>query len=288
MKTLLVINGGALGDFILSLPAMIGLRKYLQHHIFIGVTKFIYYDIIKDTNIFDIFFDINSRVFIPLFTGDKLPPELRNISEAVLWLTNADNIREMLEREGAHPVITISTVPESTVHAARFYLQKLSKHYPLIIPENLNEMFPVSAIGKKYILIHPGSGSPDKNWSIQLFKKVASLLSQITSYPIRFIVGPTEKEGGLPDLLSDHELIKPPGIDQLITLLKDGALYIGNDSGVSHLAAVLGVFSIVLYKTTDPAVWGTIGRKTRNIFETDERKIFNRIKEVLKADKFIE
>lgn len=288
MKTLLIVHGGAMGDFILSLPAIIGLRKFLRHHIFIGVTKLIYHDIIIDIDIFDNIYDINSRAFIPLFTGNKLPSELRNISEVVLWLTNADNIREMLQREGASPVIIIPTIPKLRIHAARYYLQKLSKYYPLIMPKDLHEMFPVTPIRKKYIFVHAGSGSPFKNWSIQLFKKVASLLSQKSLYPIKFIIGPTEKENGLSDMLSDHELITPKSINQLITILKDTALYIGNDSGVSHLAAMLGVFSIVLYKTTDPAIWGTIGQKTYNIFETNEDKIFDRINEVLKEGKFIE
>ena len=47
MKTLLIIHGGALGDFILALPAMISLRKYLPYHLLVGIINPVCYYILK-------------------------------------------------------------------------------------------------------------------------------------------------------------------------------------------------------------------------------------------------
>ena len=79
----------------------------------------------------------------------------------------------------------------------------------------------------------------------------------------------------------------PPGIDlpedvEALARLQAGAsLYIGNDSGASHLAGVLGTPTIALYKVTDPEVWGVMGRRVTNLKAENEDSALQQIREYL-------
>ncbi|MCJ7618324.1 MAG: hypothetical protein MUO43_17485, partial [Desulfobacterales bacterium] len=78
----------------------------------------------------------------------------------------------------------------------------------------------------------------------------------------------------------------PEDVEKLANLLADASLYIGNDSGVSHLAWILGVPTIVFYKTTDPEVWGTMGRKAAHIKASNEKSALNKILKILSSEKW--
>ena len=68
----------------------------------------------------------------------------------------------------------------------------------------------------------------------------------------------------------------------LADLLSRASLYIGNDSGVSHLAGFTGTPTIALYKTTDPKIWGVLGKKVTHIPADDEKSALRMIQEYLK------
>ena len=72
-------------------------------------------------------------------------------------------------------------------------------------------------------------------------------------------------------------------IERLANLLADTSLYIGNDSGVSHFAGILGVPAIVFYKITDPEVWGALGRNVAHIKASNEKSALNSIFKFLPA-----
>jgi len=79
------------------------------------------------------------------------------------------------------------------------------------------------------------------------------------------------------------ELIeRPKDVKALAYLLSHASLYIGNDSGVSHLAGFVGTQAIVLYKTTDPKIWGALGRNVTHIPTDEEESALRMIQECLK------
>jgi hypothetical protein len=114
----------------------------------------------------------------------------------------------------------------------------------------------------KRILIHPGSGSLRKNWPPANFTALARRLRREGMMP-EFIVGPAE-----------HHLMKkikapqeawtvhtPATLGALRTLLDGGDGYVGNDAGVSHLAAFLGLPTLALFGPSDPVRWRPRGRR---------------------------
>jgi heptosyltransferase III len=112
----------------------------------------------------------------------------------------------------------------------------------------------------RFLAVHPGSGSPDKNWPVPRFAEAARALSP--SRPWLLVVGPADEAadralGATPDVVPARSL--PPRV--LGTVLREAGCYLGHDSGVSHLAAAFGAPVLALFGPTDPAVWAPVGRR---------------------------
>jgi len=107
-------------------------------------------------------------------------------------------------------------------------------------------------------LLHPGAGSPRKRWPLENFLQLASGIGAAGDRP-EMIIGPAET-----DIL---ENIRPHGlhlhvlkdIGGLLRLLQTAAGFIGNDSGVAHLAACLGLPTTVIYTASDAKRWRPAG-----------------------------
>jgi heptosyltransferase-3 len=95
-------------------------------------------------------------------------------------------------------------------------------------------------------VIHPFSGSTKKNWPLDSFRVVASRLD----LPVRWSAGPEEVL---------DEAVRFDDLYRLGCWLATGRVYIGNDSGITHLAAAVGTPVVAIFLTTDPAVWAPRG-----------------------------
>ncbi|MBI5084159.1 MAG: hypothetical protein HZB13_06125 [Acidobacteria bacterium] len=94
---------------------------------------------------------------------------------------------------------------------------------------------------------HPSfPGSRKKNWPLERFQEVARLLP----FPVRWCAGPDEHLEGA---------VRFDTLSALIPWLASARLFIGNDSGVSHLAAACGVPVVAIFGPTDPRVWSPRG-----------------------------
>jgi ADP-heptose:LPS heptosyltransferase len=110
-------------------------------------------------------------------------------------------------------------------------------------------------------LLHPGSGGPSKRWPLDRFLDLADWL-RAQGHPVGVLTGPAEEEefeetcGN-----SGFVAVRPPNLNALAGVLASASLYIGNDSGPTHLAAALGVPTVALFGPTDPRIWGPRGRR---------------------------
>jgi hypothetical protein len=112
------------------------------------------------------------------------------------------------------------------------------------------------------VLIHPGSGSPEKCWPLESFLELAAGL-QSRGQRVRFMIGPAEQErwsrGNLQRLAGAAAVLDEPDICAAAEPLMSAAGFIGNDSGVTHLAGWLGLPTVAIFTSTAPAVWSPIG-----------------------------
>src|SRR5581483_12178965 len=106
---------------------------------------------------------------------------------------------------------------------------------------------------ENFAVIHPFSGSPRKNWPLDRFRRLASSLERVM--PVRWCAG--RQDPPLPEAVCIDDLYA------LACWLARARLYIGNDSGITHLAAAVGTPVLALFGPTDPAVWGPRGENVR-------------------------
>jgi heptosyltransferase III len=112
----------------------------------------------------------------------------------------------------------------------------------------------------RYMIMLPGSGSPAKNWPAEHFIALAkALASRIRSM---VILGPAESTletlftaSGLPTVSNDD-------LAEVAALARLSRAFVGNDSGVSHLAAAAGATGLAIFGPTDPARWRPLGTTT--------------------------
>jgi ADP-heptose:LPS heptosyltransferase len=115
-----------------------------------------------------------------------------------------------------------------------------------------------------FLALHPRSGSAVKNWPADRFAELVARHSG--GRPWLLIEGPADAAAAetlarVPGALRAREL--PPRV--LGTLLSQAGAYVGNDSGVSHLAAAWGAPTLALFGPTDPAVWAPLGPRVRTL-----------------------
>jgi heptosyltransferase III len=125
-------------------------------------------------------------------------------------------------------------------------------------------------LGDRFLAIHPGSGASRKNWPAPRFAALAERLTE--GEPFLLVEGPADAEATvpasrLPSVVHAREL--PPRV--LGALLAHAGLYVGNDSGVSHLAAAWGAPVLALFGPTDPAQWAPVGPRVTVLRAKDAR-----------------
>ena len=101
-------------------------------------------------------------------------------------------------------------------------------------------------------VIHAGSGSPAKNWPVDRFAALGKRL-EASGHRIAWLRGPAE--GAPPPGAAAFTQLADLSLKALAATLASSRLFIGNDSGVSHLAAAVGASTFALFGPTDPGVW---------------------------------
>ncbi len=133
------------------------------------------------------------------------------------------------------------------------------------------------------IAIFPGSGSPAKNWPLDKFIVLARKLSERSS--VVFIVGPAESAMERTLRESDLPVLKDLNLGTVAGIARLAACFVGNDSGVSHLAAAADAPGVVIFGPSDPARWRPLGRVVvlgRNeIISIDPDEVAAAVKQIL-------
>jgi heptosyltransferase-3 len=116
------------------------------------------------------------------------------------------------------------------------------------------------ADAKSFVAIFPGSGSASKNWPLEKFSALADQLKEKTR--AIFILGPAEDAFEKALRTAGHIITKEQPLGVVAAIASMASAFVGNDSGVSHLAAATGTRGVVLFGPTDPARWRPRGNVT--------------------------
>ncbi len=121
--------------------------------------------------------------------------------------------------------------------------------------------------GEPYCVLHPGAGASEKCWPIERFIELGERLKPNTRAV--FILGPVEYDRWSPrDIEAIEErftVLKAPPLSTLAGVLCHADCFVGNDSGPSHLAAVVGAPAVALFGVTNPRNFAPIGPNVKII-----------------------
>ena len=238
-----MIRPGGIGDCILSLPALECLcSDYTEIWVRSEVVPLIRFaDSVR--SIASVALD---RMGLP---GIEPPPELlarlRSFEEIVSWYgSNREEFRNQLRDLGV-PARFLDALPPAgnRLHASDFFLKQAGSNGSAV-PRI--QCPPAPSVD--FAVIHPFSGSLRKNWPLERYRELAHRLEM----PVRWCAGPE-------DLLDDA--VRIGDLYELVCWLSTTRLYIGNDSGITHLAAAAGIPVVSIFGPTDPEIWAPRGER---------------------------
>ncbi len=255
----------------------------LPHYQFLGIGRTEYIRPAISLGLLDTYIDNESAGLLGFFCGECIPEKVGSPEGAILWLTDGQKTVELLRQSATLPIVCIPPFPQTEIHLAQYYCSAIQSHFAITIPQTLSDCFPARVTEGQYALIHPGSGSSKKNYSPLMYRKLANIFKQAGYPKVGFIFGPVEEEKMNKKDFAEEWIVRPKDVMELADLLSHASLYIGNDSGVSHLAGFKGTQTIVLYKTTDPKIWGVLGRKVTHISADNKKAALHNIHEYLRG-----
>ncbi len=231
MKRLL-IRPGAIGDCIMSFPALQHLRTdYTEVWVPSAVVPLVQFaNKVRP---------ISSTGLDMLGIADTGVLEaLKQFDSIVSWYgTNRPEFRDQLPQAEFHAALPRA---DYVGRATDFFASQVGA------PMDLIPGISVPHSRRDTIAIHPFSGGSRKNWPLDRFQELARLLP----LPVEWSAGPEELLAGATRFDDLYELAQ---------WLAGARLYIGNDSGITHLAAAVGVPVLALFGPTDPKVWAPRG-----------------------------
>lgn len=255
MRTL-TIRPGAIGDLIVSLPALECLKsEYLEVWTSAATAPLIRFaDRVRS---------ISSTGIDLLGVTEPCPgllQDLRGFDRIVSWYgANRPDFMELTRSLGL-PFKFLRALPPEGVghHAVDFYLDQvagLDGARGLAPGDGIPRIPGLASVGPRgnFAVIHPFSGSARKNWPLEKFRTLASGIERVM--PVKWCAGPDD-----PPL---EGAVQIADLYELACWLGGARLYVGNDSGITHLAAAAGAPVLALFGPTDPEVWAPRGPNVR-------------------------
>ena len=272
---ILVIRGGAIGDFILTLPAIAALRRqFPQAHLeVLGYPHIV--QLAVAAGLVDRVCSIEAQALAGFFARDgslaeSLADYFSEFDVIVSYLYDPDEIfRTNVARCSLAQFIVGPHRPSETgtLHATEVFLQPLAR-LAIFAADTVPRLSLEPHSPRLNILaLHPGSGSERKNWPEANWASLLERLVGSTNFNLLLVGGEAEAER-----LQRLAAIVRPGrlqlarnlpLPELARSLQSCCGFVGHDSGISHLAAALGLPGLVLWGESAEAIWRPPSPKVR-------------------------
>jgi ADP-heptose:LPS heptosyltransferase len=290
VQSVLVIHQGALGDFILALPALETIRKAFPHakSVIMGYPRIL--ELVEKRFYAEEILSVDQKGMATFFVREgaldfSLSQFFKTFDLIVVFGKDGEgtvvgNLRRVCEGQ----ILRINSFPpwDEKVHLADHLLKQFAQ-YGLPASESTPKLYLKESDREwardfwkskgvtleersKVIILHPGSGSRKKVWPLDRFLTLAHALQDHLASKILIVLGPAEG----PEVQRVFEGMRPPTVIlargltllQLASVMEGCWFFIGNDSGISHMAAALGLPTVVIFGPTDQTIWSPRGEKT--------------------------
>ncbi len=242
MKKRLLIRPGAIGDFVLSLPALNAFAAQADEtEVWCA-----------EQNVSLVRFASRARSIsssgldrLGVTHAGDVVNRLRGFDDIVSWYgENRPEFRTLVEELGL-PLRFLRALPDGSCHAADFYAGQARGLG--VTPERFPRI-PCPDVPRTFAAIHPFASSKAKRAAIELFQAAAERLEK--EMPVYWLRGPEEELEGA---------VFIPDLYELACWLRGARIFVGNDSGISHLAAAVGTPVMAYFQASDPKVWAPRG-----------------------------
>jgi ADP-heptose:LPS heptosyltransferase len=292
-RKVVVLHQGALGDFLLTLPILEGLKRSnpsIRIHLW---TKAEHVALLAEKTYFGQEPPPDDSELLPFFHDElwkeaSIPRFFQNAG-AILVFGQAGSrvLAARLSKRMPCTVQWVQSFPgsETSRHVYHFLLEQFRRLgwaleeclpglKPSLVEISLVQDFlrenRVLSTGRP-VLLHPGSGGIRKIWPLKNWWSLLEFFSGCGLRPVVMTLGPADE--GLKSFAREVkrlEVLVLEGITlpRLAALISQCRLFVGSDSGVSHLAAVVGTPTVVVFGPSDPAIWAPRGPHVHIIKET--------------------
>jgi ADP-heptose:LPS heptosyltransferase len=258
MRTI-VYHSGALGDFISILP-VIRIWKMHTSSPIDSITKKAHYTLTNHFKITDSGIDVDSAAVSRLFTDNctDIISFVNKYSHAIVFASESSPLVNNFKSHFKGCLYYHDPLPRGEVHCTQYQLSIIDPVQTMYAPEFRIPCIPFASAESgttTRICIHTGSGSRLKNWDFKNYLKLSALL-KCKGFTICWIRGFAEMSEAYPD---DDCTFTVDSLVDLSEFLRSSLLFVGNDSGISHLAAACGCKVVSLFGPSDPTVWAPSG-----------------------------
>ncbi len=283
-----MVRTGGVGDTVLILPTLQRLRERVEGVDLILVGSHWAEDILPLIPFPLQVVRFDSPALTPLFAATPAGDASGVFAQAdavLLYTANPEgSFARNVTQNCPGPVITWPVVPAGDIHAAVHFARALegdpvgTAQLPapeLKVPDSFRSwardwLEPRLGPAVRPMTIHPGSGGPAKCWPAESWAALVGLLTAA----VLLLEGPADT--GACDRVralfpASRSTTRAAGLTlpQAAALLAESVLYIGNDSGISHIAAALGLPTVAVFGPTDPSIWAPQGRRVAVVRSPD-------------------
>lgn len=263
-----VLFPGALGDFICLLPALHFLARTAQLDVFARSEYAVLApETIKVQSIerYEI-----SRLFVE---GGGAEDRVRDFFSSYLTVYSWAGSGQAVFRDQLSQVAECRVFPFRPAgrwqHQMDYYYSCVAADAVALLPEipllpsalTWWQSYAVeqALVDQPLLVLAPGSGALEKNWPARSFAEIANWWRQSKGGRVLILFGPVEAERNNPNEWAGELILHTPTLAQAAALLSRCQLYLGNDSGITHLAAAVGAPTVALFGPTDAAQWAPRG-----------------------------
>jgi heptosyltransferase-3 len=267
--SIFVYHAGAIGDCITTIPALRYFNERFGAEPLVLLGNAAFGALAREAGMIRENFDSSDQRFLPLFRerySSEAGAILSAYSGAILFCDEHSPLLHNVRRSGIERLYTQPPFPGTAMHIIDYRCSLFVDPYSLpdeakipaitISPETRVEIRALISDTCTFITIHPGSGSTKKNWPFEKFVTVADCL-RAKGYRIVWVKGAAEHAMTFPE--SDL-VLESVSLPHLAGLLGRSCFYVGNDSGITHLAAAVNCPTVAIFGPSDPTVWGPRGK----------------------------
>lgn len=275
---ILVWHQGALGDLLLAGPVLEAVSRHYPEAVFLGVGQPALWHLLGSSLPVAAVWDSGEALWSCLYQEegafpDPLATRLGGIALALVFSPRPRPVfLQRLKEVGVAEVLWLPSFAEDggeplpLLQARQLReagLEISLRPFRLRLKVGLEEDF---SPRERLLTLAPGSGNPAKNWPLAHYYEIARNLAWEAKVKVVWLAGPAEEKilpyiQGIAVAQGQILWVNRP-LEKVAALLARTWVYVGNDSGLTHLAAAAGAWRVVaLFGPTNPRVWAPWGEQ---------------------------